>query len=81
MGDPSGDDFVTAEEACVLLGIKTATLYAYVSRGLVRSYQQGSRRQRRYRRSELNALRQNPTGTNDSGRLELPEADTWVGDR
>lgn len=52
----AADDYITVEEASALLGVKKATLYAYVSRGLVHSYKQGIRRQRLYRRSELEQL-------------------------
>jgi excisionase family DNA binding protein len=51
-----GDEFLTVEEAATLLGIKPATLYAYVSRGVIRSYRQGIKRQRLYRRAEVEAL-------------------------
>ena len=77
---PEGD-FISAQEACEVLGVKPATLYAYVSRGLLQSYRQGARRQRWYRQSELNALRDMPLGTDDSVAGELPGAETWVGER
>ncbi len=51
-----GDEFLTVEEAATRLGIKPATLYAYVSRGVIRSYRQGIKRQRLYRRAEVEAL-------------------------
>ena len=51
-----GEEFLTAQEACALLGIKPATLYAYVSRGLLHSYRQGMKRMRLYRRDEVDAL-------------------------
>jgi citrate synthase len=47
------EDFIEGREACLLLGVKPATLYAYVSRGLLRSYKRGIKRQRLYRRSEI----------------------------
>jgi citrate synthase len=50
------DDYVGAEEAAEILGVKPATLYAYVSRGLVRSYRRGAKRARLYRRSELEEM-------------------------
>jgi citrate synthase len=34
--DPPHEGLVTASEAAALLGVKRATLYTYVSRGLVR---------------------------------------------
>ena len=52
---PEGD-FVSAQKACELLGVKPATLYAYVSRGILHSYKQGIKRQRLYKQSELEAL-------------------------
>ncbi len=51
-----GQEFLTAEEACALLGIKPATLYAYVSRGMLNSYRQGIKRKRLYRREEVERL-------------------------
>ena len=51
-----GEEFLTVEEAAKLLGVKPATLYAYVSRGIVKSYRQGIKRQRLYRRAEVEAL-------------------------
>jgi excisionase family DNA binding protein len=75
MLDVGGDIYLTADEACQLLAVKPATLYAYVSRGLIRSYRQGIRRQRLYRRSELEALlRIEPADTPSS----IPPAESWV---
>lgn len=51
-----GEEFLTAQEACAILGIKPATLYAYVSRGLLGSYRQGIKRMRLYRRAEVDEL-------------------------
>ena len=51
-----GEEFLTAREACTALGIKAATLYAYVSRGLLRSYRQGIKRARLYRRADVDEL-------------------------
>jgi excisionase family DNA binding protein len=51
-----GEEFLTAQEACEKLAIKPATLYAYVSRGLLGSYRQGIRRTRLYRRAEIERL-------------------------
>jgi citrate synthase len=50
-------DYVTAEEAIGLLGVKRPTLYSYVSRGLVRSVPGDGRRARRYVRVDLERLR------------------------
>lgn len=51
--------YVTAKEAAQMLGISAATLYAYVSRGFIRSEAAaGERRTRRYWRDDVEALRQ-----------------------
>jgi excisionase family DNA binding protein len=51
-----GEEFLTAQEACAALGIKAATLYAYVSRGVLHSYRQGIKRTRLYARAEVDRL-------------------------
>lgn len=50
--------WLSAAEAAALLGVSQATLYAYVSRGLVRSEASENERRRRYRREDLENLRQ-----------------------
>jgi len=52
----NGENYLDGEEASCLLGVKTSTLYAYVSRGILRSYKQGIKRQRLYKQAELEAL-------------------------
>lgn len=48
---------LTAEEAAQLLGISRATLYSYVSRGMVRSVEQASKtREKRYLREDIDQL-------------------------
>ncbi|NCT83661.1 MAG: helix-turn-helix domain-containing protein [Comamonadaceae bacterium] len=47
------DDWMTADEAAHALGVTRATLYAYVSRGLLRSAPTPGARQSRYRRHEV----------------------------
>lgn len=79
MTGQDGGEYLTAEEARALLGVKTATLYAYVSRGLLRSYRQGVRRQRLYRRDELEELLRVRTDDAEAG--ELPPAASWVAER
>jgi citrate synthase len=49
--------FVSGEEAAALLGVKRETLYAYVSRGLVRSEPGTRGRARRYHRDDLERLK------------------------
>ena len=69
-------EYYTAEEACAALGVKLATLYSYVNRGLLTSYRQNIRRQRLYRRSEVDALLEiTPV---EREREEIPLAETWT---
>jgi excisionase family DNA binding protein len=86
--------YLTAEETCDLLGVKRQTLYAYVSRGLIRSFRQGIRRQRLYLRREVDALRRlgpgrdlrdgGPDQPGAGGRAlrskGIPRAEEWIGD-
>jgi citrate synthase len=48
--------YITAQEACSLLGISPASLYAYVSRGLIHSQAGSDSRRRSYQRSDVEAL-------------------------
>ena len=48
--------YLTGDEVTTLLGVKRATLYAYVSRGVLRSYRKGVGRERLYRQAEVEAL-------------------------
>jgi citrate synthase len=50
-------DFLSAREAARFLGVKLATLYAYASRGLVRSTPAGTGGQRRYAAQDLERLK------------------------
>lgn len=60
-----------------MLGVKPATLYAYVSRGVLKSYRQGIRRERLYRERDIErVLRLQPT----HGHHPLPHAADWMGD-
>ena len=54
----NGETYLDGNEACHLLGIKVSTLYTYVSRGVLKSYRQGIKRQRLYKRAEIEALLQ-----------------------
>ena len=72
-----GEPYLSAAEACQLLGVKPATLYAYVSRGVLRSFRQGIKRERLYRGGDLQrVLHLRPS----RGRHPLPHAADWVGD-
>ena len=71
-----GEEYLTVDEAARLLGVKAATLYAYVSRGVLRSYREGTKRQRLYRRAEVEALRRLDRG----GPPDIPPVDSWIRD-
>ena len=72
----AGDEYLTVEEAAALLGVKRETLYAYVSRGILKSYRQGMKRQRLYRRAEVEALVRLDRGTGP----DIPPAESWIRD-
>ena len=71
-----GEEFLTVDEAAALMGVKRATLYAYVSRGVLKSYRQGIKRQRLYRRAEVEALVRLDRGTGPA----IPPAEDWIRD-
>ena len=72
-----GEHYLSAAEACELLGVKPATLYAYVSRGVLQSYRQGIKRARLYRGADLQRVRHlRPSRSRHS----LPHAADWMGD-
>ncbi len=87
-----GEEFLTVKEAARLMGVKPATLYAYVSRGVLTSYRQGIKRQRLYRRAEIEGLvRLAPSATRaararrPAGRRRgvppvIPLAESWIRD-
>lgn len=61
--------FLTAKEAAEELGIQVPTLYAYVSRGLLRSEEaDGKTRARRYLREDVAALKQRKEMRRDPGK-------------
>jgi citrate synthase len=51
-----GVEYLTSDEAAGQLGVKRATLYAYASRGRLRSYRRGTGRAHLYRADEIRAL-------------------------
>lgn len=57
MKKPAAPLFLTAREAAGELSVSLPTLYAYVSRGLLRSEPVGESRARRYRADDVRALR------------------------
>ncbi len=67
MVELNGENYLDGIEASHLLGVKLSTLYTYVSRGVLRSYKQGIKRQRLYKQVEIESL------------LQLrPSTDTWL---
>ena len=81
----SGVDYLDGDEAAALLGVKKATLYAYVSRGLLRSYKQAIGRNRLYRRADIERLRSVRPSVSESlaeervqRDVELPDAQSWA---
>lgn len=80
-----GIEYLDVDEVVALLGVKKATLYAYVSRGVLQSYRQVIGRKRLYRRDEVErlcALR--PSDEPESGKTSpsqsLPDAASWAGE-
>lgn len=75
-----GEEFLTAQEACAILGIKPATLYAYVSRGLLVSYRQGIKRMRLYRREQVERLTElrGPTERGISSGGDDEDTRAWI---
>ena len=88
------EEYLTGEEAARRLGVKRATLYAYVSRGVLKSYRQGIKRQRLYRRVDVeDLLRLSPgaAGEPEAAALRsdpaepvivwsIPAAESWIRD-
>jgi excisionase family DNA binding protein len=82
----NGENYLNGYEASHLLGVKLSTLYAYVSRGVLKSYKQGIKRQRLYKQTELEALLQLRPGNEAAAsslnekqsRPELPYAEDWM---
>jgi excisionase family DNA binding protein len=79
-----GVEYLDVDEAAALLGVKKATLYAYVSRGVLQSFRRGVGRTRLYRRADVEALGVvRPSGAADDGVLrdvDLPDAESWAGE-
>src|SRR5947207_10041661 len=89
-----GEKYLDGDEASNLLGVKMSTLYTYVSRGILRSYKQGIKRQRLYKQAELESLlrlrpsdtpspistKQSTEETSESskGHTEIPLAEDWM---
>ncbi|MGH7949613.1 MAG: citrate/2-methylcitrate synthase [Candidatus Binataceae bacterium] len=69
---------LTSAEAAGKLGVKLGTLYAYVSRGWLRSYRRKVGRQALYRRTDVEALRGLVAPEHGRRARSLPPAATWV---
>src|SRR5215475_6287321 len=77
----NGENYLDGREASSLLGVKLPTLYTYVSRGIVRSYKQGIKRQRLYKQAELESLlRLRPSDIDNDAQAAEPNSafDTLV---
>ncbi|HEX2252698.1 MAG TPA: citrate synthase, partial [Thermoanaerobaculia bacterium] len=61
--------FLTAEEAAGTLGISRASLYAYVSRGMIRSEPEPGTRRRRYARDDVERLAERQAQRRDPARV------------
>jgi citrate synthase len=55
--DLDASQLLTAQEASAMLGIKPATLYTYVSRGLLHPLRQSNRKTNRYQLDEIQSLK------------------------
>lgn len=81
-------EYLEVDEAAALLGVKKATIYAYVSRGVLGSFRQGVGRKRLYRRAAVDALREahpsdEPVHDPDDDvirNVTLPDAASWAGE-
>jgi excisionase family DNA binding protein len=85
-------EYLEVDEAAALLGVKKATIYAYVSRGVLGSFRQGIGRKRLYRRAADEALREarpsdDPVPDQDLDQdddvvrnVTLPDAASWAGE-
>jgi len=81
-------EYLEVGEAAALLGVKKATIYAYVSRGVLDSFRQGIGRKRLYRRAAVEALRATrlsdepaPNQDDDVVRnVTLPDVASWAGE-
>lgn len=60
--------YLSAHQAATELGVSLATLYAYVSRGLVRSEREGKARRRRYLAEDVWMLNERKRGRRDPAR-------------
>lgn len=73
-----GVDYLTATEAAEMLDVKVSTLYSYASRGRIQSYRRGIKRDRFYRRDDIEALlRMRPALQASDQADDSPATDHW----
>ena len=70
MAKDAGEAELSAKEAAALLDVKLPTLYAYVSRGLLRSIASPDTKRRRYRREDVVRLKARHAGA-EAGRAPV----------
>ena len=81
-------EYLEVDEVAALLGVKKATIYAYVSRGVLDLFRQGVRRKRLYRRAAVEALREahpsdepaHEQGDDVVRNVTLPDVASWAGE-
>ena len=73
---PGRSGRINADEAARRLGVRRETVYAYVSRGLIRSEAQGGTRERLYHREDVEALVRRRQGRRDPARAAA-DALSW----
>ncbi len=73
-----GEEYMTAQEAAARLGVKPATLYAYTSRGRLRSFRQGIRRRSLYRQRDVDVLLRFGPSVGGRPTARLPRAEEWI---
>jgi citrate synthase len=76
----NGSLYLSAQEASAELAISPATLYAYVSRGLIRSEPTADSRSRRYRAEDVRALKERRAPSPEPRGLRSFDADLPVMD-
>lgn len=73
--------YLSAREAAAELAISPASLYAYVSRGMIRSEPEPQSRGKRYRAEDVRALKNRrapPAGVARAGEADMPVLDTAI---
>lgn len=76
---PDQPIYLSAREAALELSVSLPTLYAYVSRGMIRSEAVGDSRARRYRADDVRALRGRRALARPAAEPATPAVDTMIG--